>query len=204
MGLPTRHTRKPSPKTWGHNEQTPCKRIKWAVCIPQIWKKRQLTFLRPHWNPRPKCSAYSMVKYKLCNHQAAWVSPGYDLVPMQLPHITEKIITTQSCRPEKYRSKEFAPDSIFQSEPLCGQWRLPAGVSENKNISQAYTEDLKIVCVGTGSFVLKEEPAALGAQSFSSWQERNLRKPTISPCIHEECIHHRCLGCSLCFLFFFF
>jgi hypothetical protein len=36
------------------------------------------------------------------------------------------------------------------------------------------------VRVGTGSFVPKEEPAVLGAQSLSSWQKWNLRKPTIS------------------------
>lgn len=82
---------------------------------------------------------------------------------MQLPHLTEKIITTRSCRGKKYRFKEFALDSIFQSEPLCGQWRFPAGVSGNKSFSQACTEDLKIVCVGAGSFVLKENLTALGA-----------------------------------------
>lgn len=72
-----------------------------------------------------------MVEYKLCNHWAARVSSGYDLLQMQLSHVTE--VVTAWCQVKKYGFKEFALYSTFSINYCVVREGIIPGVSENKS-----------------------------------------------------------------------
>lgn len=68
-----------------------------------------------------------MVEYKLCNHRAARVSFGYDLLQMQLSHVTE-IVTAWSYQLRNYGFKEFAFYSLFKINHCAVREGITSGV----------------------------------------------------------------------------